>query len=34
MFAVNMLVATDGGDTYTLEEVREDLEKPDSRTCG
>ncbi len=27
MFAVNMLVATESGDTYTFEEVREDLEK-------
>jgi len=26
LFAVNMLVATDGGGTYTFEELREDLE--------
>lgn len=26
LFAVNMLVATEGGNTYTLEEYREDLE--------
>ena len=26
LFAVNMLVGTEGGGTYTLEEVREDLE--------
>jgi SAM-dependent methyltransferase len=27
MFALNMLVGTDGGDTYTFEEVREGLEE-------
>jgi len=26
LFAVNMLVGTDGGGTYTFEELREDLE--------
>jgi len=26
LFAVNMLVATEGGGTYTFEELREDLE--------
>jgi hypothetical protein len=26
LFAVNMLVATPGGNTYTLSEIREDLE--------
>lgn len=26
LFAVNMLVATEGGSTYTLDEIREDLE--------
>jgi hypothetical protein len=25
LFAVNMLVATEGGGTYTFEELREDL---------
>ncbi|MEW6113423.1 MAG: hypothetical protein AB1664_14925, partial [Thermodesulfobacteriota bacterium] len=27
IFAVNMLAATTGGDTYTLSEVKEDLER-------
>jgi len=27
LFAVNMLVATEGGGTYTFTELREDLEK-------
>jgi hypothetical protein len=26
IFAVNMLAATSGGDCYTLDEIREDLE--------